>query len=245
MTPIQGDWKISAIWLPDSALRKIYFDNAHKLLARFLPFPVTKAVRIAKNFAPSDLQGSWEKAPSFRLEYSTRDGSAQPASATLVRALYSGDSLYLRYDAPYSELTQFEPPRLNSERVGLWDRDVVEVFIGTDPKNAKVYYEFEVAPTNEKLDLIITPEISQVEKRLEWNSGWESFVKVDSDKKIWTTVMRIPLRALSDEPVKPGTKWRINFYRIDRANRAFLASNPTLTGSFHAPARFGYIEFLP
>jgi hypothetical protein len=246
MTPIQGEWKISGIGLPNSVLRKIYFDNAHKLLARSLPAPTAKAAPIQANIPASELSNSsWENAPNLRLEYSTRDGSAVPSSGTLVRVLYSNDSLYLRYDAPYTELTQFEPARLNSERVGLWDRDVVEVFIGTDPQNEKLYYEFEVAPTNEKLDLVITPDIPQVEKRLEWNSGWESFVKVDSDKKVWTTVMRIPLHALSPEPAKPGTKWRINFYRIDRANRAFLASNPTLTGSFHTPARFGTLEFLP
>ncbi|MDA1272466.1 MAG: amidohydrolase family protein [Verrucomicrobia bacterium] len=39
MTPIQGDWKISAIGLPASVLRKIYFENARKLLARSLPSP--------------------------------------------------------------------------------------------------------------------------------------------------------------------------------------------------------------
>jgi predicted TIM-barrel fold metal-dependent hydrolase len=246
MTPIQGEWKISAIGLPDSALRKIYFDNAHKLLARSLPAPVARAVRIEKEIAVSDVtEATWEKAANVRLEYSTSDGSARPASATLVRALYSSGSLYLRYDAPYSELTQFEPARLDSERVGLWDRDVVEAFIGTDPARANVYYEFEVAPTNEKLDLIITPDIPKVEKRLEWNSGWESFVKVDAEKKIWTTVMRIPLRALSSTPANPGTKWRFNVYRIDRAERAFLAMNPTLGGSFHTPARFGWLEFLP
>jgi predicted TIM-barrel fold metal-dependent hydrolase len=37
MTPIQGDWNISSIGLPDSVLRKIYFDNANKILARSLP----------------------------------------------------------------------------------------------------------------------------------------------------------------------------------------------------------------
>ena len=57
--------------------------------------------------------------------------------------------------------------------------------------------------------------------------------------------MRIPLRALGGEPVTAGTRWRANFYRIDRANRAFLASSPTLQGSFHTPARFGWLEFLP
>jgi predicted TIM-barrel fold metal-dependent hydrolase len=43
MTPIQGDWTISGIGLPDSILRKIYFDNARKLLARSLPAPASSA----------------------------------------------------------------------------------------------------------------------------------------------------------------------------------------------------------
>jgi predicted TIM-barrel fold metal-dependent hydrolase len=34
MTPIQGDWTISAIHLPSDALAKIYFGNAERLLAR-------------------------------------------------------------------------------------------------------------------------------------------------------------------------------------------------------------------
>jgi predicted TIM-barrel fold metal-dependent hydrolase len=34
MTPIQGDWTISGIHLPSSALAKIYFENAERLLAK-------------------------------------------------------------------------------------------------------------------------------------------------------------------------------------------------------------------
>jgi predicted TIM-barrel fold metal-dependent hydrolase len=242
MTPIQGDWTISAIGLSDSVLRKIYFDNARKLLARSLPFPVCYASR-DENHASAVEDEFWEEGSHSRLEYGSFDSKAFPESGTLIRARYTSSHLYLRFDAPYSELSTFDPPRLESERVGLWDRDVVEAFIGTDPKNPKVYYEFEVAPTNEKLDLVISPEIPDVAKRLEWNSGFESVVKLDEKQKVWTTVMRIPLRALSDEPVKPGTRWRINFYRIDRAGGAFLAWNPTLTRSFHAPERFGWLEF--
>jgi Amidohydrolase len=37
MTPIQGNWTISGIGLPAGVLRKIYFENAKKLLARSLP----------------------------------------------------------------------------------------------------------------------------------------------------------------------------------------------------------------
>jgi predicted TIM-barrel fold metal-dependent hydrolase len=36
MTPIQGDWTISAIHLPEDVLAKVYFENAEKLLARAL-----------------------------------------------------------------------------------------------------------------------------------------------------------------------------------------------------------------
>ena len=46
MTPIQGDWTISSIGLPESVLRKIYFDNARKLLVGSLPFAVLRAARI-------------------------------------------------------------------------------------------------------------------------------------------------------------------------------------------------------
>jgi predicted TIM-barrel fold metal-dependent hydrolase len=34
MTPIQGDWRISAIHLPEDVLAKLYFENAERLLAR-------------------------------------------------------------------------------------------------------------------------------------------------------------------------------------------------------------------
>ena len=36
MTPIQGDWTISGIGLDAGVLRKIYFENARRLLARTL-----------------------------------------------------------------------------------------------------------------------------------------------------------------------------------------------------------------
>jgi predicted TIM-barrel fold metal-dependent hydrolase len=242
MTPIQGDWPISAIGLSDGALRKVYFDNARKLLARSLPAPVCSAVKRKGNLATFD-ESAWADVPVTRLEYGSADVNAMPKSSTTIRVAYTDKDLIIRFDAPFSELRTFEPARLDSERVGLWDRDVVEAFIGTDPQNPKLYYEFEVAPTNEKLDLMITPEIPDVNKRLEWNSGFTSQVKIDEQRKVWSTIMSIPLRALSQEAVTKDTRWRINFYRIDRAGGAFLAWNPTLTRTFHAPERFGWIEF--
>jgi hypothetical protein len=59
---------------------------------------------------------------------------------------------------------------------------------------------------------------------------------------VWNCEWRIPLSALAPSPPKPGDRWRINFYRCDRANHAFLAWNPTLSGTFHVPERFGAVE---
>jgi hypothetical protein len=36
MTPIQGDWTISGIGLPAPVLKKIYYENARRLLAHAL-----------------------------------------------------------------------------------------------------------------------------------------------------------------------------------------------------------------
>jgi hypothetical protein len=57
MTPIQGDWRIDVIGLPAAVLRKIYFDNARRLLVRSLPLPAPKAKRINRDFK---LNGSSE-----------------------------------------------------------------------------------------------------------------------------------------------------------------------------------------
>ena len=76
-----------------------------------------------------------------------------------------------------------------------------------------------------------------------WSSQMEWKVRVNNRRKVWTCEVRIPLAALNDRPPTVGTRWRANLYRIDRANRAFLASNPVLSGSFHTPERFGWLEF--
>jgi hypothetical protein len=57
--------------------------------------------------------------------------------------------------------------------------------------------------------------------------------------------MRIPLKSLSEQPPRPGTQWRINLYRHDRAHKAFLGWSPCANGSAHTPAKFGHLIFGP
>lgn len=249
MTPIQGDWPISSIGLPAPVLRKIYFDNARKVLARSLPLPVVRARKISQDFEPNGEldEPVWQTTKPVWLEYTTGNSSARPELATTVRVLWSSEYLYLAYEAPYTKLTVFDPPLTEGERfnmsekgVSLWDRDVVEVFIASDPANLRRYTEFQVAPTNEKLDLLLDLPT----RDFAWSSGFQSAIKVDKKPRRWTCEMRIPFKALASTKPPAGTQWRLNFFRCDRANNAFLAWNPTLSGSFHVPEKFGVLEFV-
>jgi predicted TIM-barrel fold metal-dependent hydrolase len=249
MTAIQGDWTISSIGLPDAVLRKVYFDNARRLLARSLPAPVLQARHLSQDFALDGLLDDphWQTAAEARVDQSSADGAVEASVATTVRALWSDQYLYLGYECPFTELTVFTPAqaakRFNTSRKGgsLWDRDVVEAFIGSDFARPRRYAEFEVAPTNERLDLMIT---NLPEKDFAWNSGFESMVCVDKKSRRWTCQLRIPVAALSELPPKPGAQWPINLFRCDRAHNAFLAFRPTLTGTFHTPERFGLLRFV-
>ena len=78
---------------------------------------------------------------------------------------------------------------------------------------------------------------------LDWSSGVESAVAIDREKMIWQVEARIPLAAIGDRAPSAGTRWRMNLFRHDVANRAFLAWNPTLTDTTHTPERFGWLEF--
>jgi hypothetical protein len=241
MTPIQGDWTISSIGLPAPVLRKIYFDNARKLLARSLPPPVVKAARITQDF---ELDGElndtvWQKAAPVWVEYGSLKSDARPELATSVRVLYSDEFLYFGWQCPFTKLTVFDTPSPDRERLGLWDRDVVEVFVGSDWNNINRYAEYEVAPTNERLDVLLNLPA----KDFGWDGRAQSAVKVDKRRKVWTVEWRMPLELLASTRPAPGTRWRLNLYRCDKANDAFLAWNPVLKGSFHTPEKFGVLEF--
>lgn len=249
MTPIQGDWTISSIGLPAPVLRKLYFDNARKLLARSLPAPLLKARRTTVDFAPDgDLAKTlWQTAQPAHLESMLRDGTVRPELSTSVRVLWSPAFLYLGYECPFKRLTVFAPPQTAGKRAApdregasLWDRDVVEAFIGTDAQNPKHYAEFEVAPTNERLELMLNLPA----KDFEWDSQFQSATRIDKKTGIWTCEMRIPLKALGPATPAVGARWRLNLYRADRAHHAFLAWNPTLTNTAHTPERFGTLEFV-
>jgi hypothetical protein len=189
----------------------------------------------------------WQTVTPVYVDAQASNGLIRASLSTTVRCLWSSNYLYLGYSCPFTKLTDFEPPQqehkrydLTNDAVSLWDRDVVEAFISGDAKNTHHYTEYEVAPSNERLDV----SVNLPEKDFAWQSHFESAVTVNEKDKTWTCEMRIPMAAFGEETPVAGAKWRINLYRCDRANHASLAWNPPLQGTFHVPERFGILEFV-
>jgi hypothetical protein len=206
-----------------------------------------KARRISQDFVPDGNldEELWQTTQPAIIECQSRDYAARPEVATEVRLLWSNEYLYLGYTCPFTKLTFFEPTgekerhSMKAKDASLWDRDVVEAFIGSDPENIGHYTEYQVAPTNEKLDL----KLALPDRDFEWSSRFESAVRIDRKAKVWHCEMRIPMSALSEKKPSPGARWRLNLFRCDRANSAFLAWSPTMNGNFHTPEKFGTLEF--
>lgn len=205
------------------------------------PPPVMKAARIESDFVPDgDLaKAAWEKAQSVRVELALKDATKRQEISTPVRALWSEKYVYFAFECPYTKLTVFDPPQRTGKRLGLWDRDVVEMFIGADARNIRNYTEYEVSPTNERLDV----KLNLPDKDFDWTSNFESAVKIDEQAKIWRAEIRIPISACAAHAPKSGDRWRLNLYRSDREHKVFLAWRPTLTASAHTPERFGVLVF--
>ena len=204
------------------------------------PLPTVSAV---KTKAKITLDGKldeqdWKSATPFKIETTLQGKKIEPVYSCEVRILWSDDSLYLAYVAPYEKLTILEPVQKN-ERIGLWEGDVVEVYIGADPDDISHYTEYEISPSNERLDLVL----KSGKQDFAWDSKFESAISLDEENKIWTTEVRIPLSAISPTLPEEGTLWKVNFYRLNITPKVFAAWSPTLSGSAHVPQRFGTLKF--
>lgn len=188
---------------------------------------------------------------SAALQSMSRDCSRKidyPDIKTPIRAFWTDKDLYILFACPYKVLNLFVPADNSKKHVGLWDRDVVEMFLGDDWTNIRHYREFEIAPTGDWIDLAI--DLDHENSNPNWKSGWAAKARIDKERKIWYGAARIPLSAVSVNTIQPGTKWRVNLYRIDGLGadpqRHFLCWQPTCVQNRdpnHVPEHFGTLIF--
>ncbi len=191
---------------------------------------------------------TWRNAASVWMTKSCSKELEYPDLKTEIKGFWTDTDLYLLFACPYRTLNLFLPPQNDKARRGLWDKDVVEMFLGDDWENIRHYREYEIAPTADWIDLAI--DLDHRGQGQGWQSGWKLTARIDGNAKIWYAACRIPLKSVSEKEVKPGTRWRANLYRIDGdgsgPQRRFMCWQPTCAGkrdSNHVPENFGTLIF--
>ena len=183
----------------------------------------------------------WQSATPIVFCADWQDKNADPARQTRVRALWTRETLYLRFECRYQEIFVFADSDSNGRRDQLWDRDVAEVFLQPDPSRPPYYKEFEVAPNGLWIDLDVSPGPLK-----DLKSGMRSSVWLDKENGTWDAELAIPIKALTKH-FDPEKIWRANFYRVEgpkepRFYSAWQATN-TPEPAFHVPEEFGYLRF--
>ena len=190
----------------------------------------------------------WKKTSSAWISKDCTRVLDYPDLRTEVKGFWTDTHLYLLFNCPYRNLNLFLPAQPGRDRDKLWDKDVVEMFLGDDWKHIRHYREFEIAPTGDWVDLAI--DLDKEDNGESWNSGWQAEARIDEKARIWYAAARIPLSAVSNSGVKAGTRWRMNLYRIDGQGpdsaRRFLCWQPTCVVNRdpnHVPEAFGTLVF--
>ena len=197
----------------------------------------------------SDPQSAvWRNAKTVVMTKDCTRTLDYPDLQTEIRGFWTDSDLYLLFICPYRSLNTFQPPQNDQPRRGLWDRDVVEMFLGDDWENIRHYREFEIAPTADWIDLAI--DLDHRGQDRNWRSGWKTTARIDEKAKIWYAACQIPLKSVSEKEVRPGTRWRANLYRIDGdgpdPQRRFMCWQPTCVVNRdpnHVPENFGSLVF--
>ncbi len=207
---------------------------------------IIEARHTAIDLNATDLKSAeWKNAQGIQID---RYWSGAPAPAgrhAEARVLWSTKALHVRFVCHQAEpLVVGEKPQTLNKTMGLWDRDVCEIFIAPDPHVVERYLEFEAAPTGEWLDVAIHWSPQKRESDWEFHSHMSTAARVENDRV--TIAMRIPWNHWIHEPQK-GERWRVNLFRCvgKDPNRGYLAWQPTRTPqpNFHVPEVFGWLRF--
>ena len=217
------------------------------LLALASPLAAASSATIQTKRAKADFPltadpnaAHWKKALAVKAQIDPFGKPAGPHTFEF-RTLWTPSHLYFLFTCPYQSLNLKANPSTASETNRLWEWDVTEVFIGSDPSNIHRYKELQVSPQGEWVDLDIDRKNPKPEGGWKWDSGMTVKARVDAERKIWYGEMKIPMKALDSRAAKAGSEFRINVYRLSGVAPARVSTMwvPTMNRSHHTPEAFG------
>jgi hypothetical protein len=199
---------------------------------------------------------AWASVP-WTSDFVDIEGSAKPAPRFRTRAKLLYDDKYL-YIAAELEEPNVTGTLTKHDSVIFRDNDF-EVFIKPLP-DTESYYEFEINALNTSWDLFLNKPYNQGGKAdNSWDiGGLKTAVAVqgtlnspnDTDHG-WTLEIAWPLTAFASRqtvpPPQPGTRWRINFSRVEwkpgNPKEDNWVWSPQGVINMHVPERWGYLHF--
>ncbi len=209
--------------------------------------PIVVAHRAGSPLTANDVtHPEWQKAMPVMLARYWSGTFAPVSRQAEARLLWTPDALLVRFVCAQSEsLVVRDAPDTSRKVMGLWDYDVCEIFVAPDAERVEHYYEFEVAPTGEWLDVEINWERGERKSVWEYASGMKTAARIE-EKRV-TILLWLPWAAFGRTP-QPGEEWRGNLFRCVGplgAERGYLAWHPTRAPQpdFHVPTAFGSFIF--
>lgn len=168
---------------------------------------------------------------------------------TRVGSVWNDESVLFYFQCWYDVLNVNPEWSTAKSHPGLWEKDVVEVFIKPEPNED--YFEIEVSPLGQWLVAhVLKP---RVDVDFNWKSDLKLKAEIDERQRIWRAFLVVPFQRMiepapEDRPPQVGEVWRLNLFRItgEDSNREYLSWRPTFTAlpDFHVPQSFGNLMFL-
>ena len=155
---------------------------------------------ISHDFSITELSNrEWRRADESAISTYWSGEKAPDGRRFKTRLLWSDTALYVRFEATQAEpLIVSEKPSLASKTLKLWDRDVCEIFIAPDNREPRKYFEFEVAPSGEWIDLTIDLTSGTRETGWDYKSRMQSTAKIEKDKVVMA--IKVEWKALGKTP---------------------------------------------
>jgi hypothetical protein len=206
------------------------------IVARYIPEPMQ-----ADEFD----HPAWEACQPVQIEHYWSGEPAPASRHAEARVCWSDEALHVRFvGAQHEPLIVAENPVTTEKTLGLWDRDVCEIFVAPDAAHPERYFEFEAAPTGEWVDLGIVVRPSGRETDWDFKSGMIAAAKVAAESL--QIGIRIPWSSAIPKP-EQSDEWRANVFRCvgPEAPDRYLAWRPTRTPepNYHVPEAFGVLRF--
>jgi hypothetical protein len=180
------------------------------------------------------LSASTESVPQILNLIFPADG--EEGEVTRVRYSLKDDTLIVTYEATTRDIN---PQKMGD--IEIYNGNVVELFICTTARPAQMprpYYEFEVSPYDQELQVLIDKNGKFNEK---WNTAkFKHSATIRPDRPGWDAVMEIPLKDLAwngDPATLAGNAFAILGAKgVRRFYSAYLP--PQQKPNFHEPSFF-------